>query len=405
MTKTTDTLPTPSDLTRSHEIATSFDEFFAAFIKEVLDTQPPDSCRGTSSIPECADFSKETEISWRDQTLACMNHAGPAYKSYRDVQHRRLADAMNRVATDATHEAIGSFVSANIEIVSDKEFSPTAGCDFYYVKINHGYWEQLLALFCEPSRVAMRILDTEIYKSQYISSGFMDAVDVAIRRAASDDGSVIRFPHIHFGVSLWNGRSEHADVLADVPSEAFLHQIVLGASIGVKACFDSLFGQRHLSFCDGSFPKHGLKTGLLHECLHSFAAEADLVIFVIPPHLKGIRIAGTNVPHEHMFISGSMVHESWIASLYFTVGQILQRVAVNGRVLVITQSAVFSALLGLFLQSAKNAVVPRGTIYFFDLGQVIDIANPLAGGHWAKNYAPAHKTLFTLGEEGASPTI
>ena len=184
-----------------------------------------------------------------------------------------------------------------------------------------------------------------------------------------------------------------------------LHQIVLGASIGVKACFDSLFGQRRLAFCDGSFPKHGLKTGLLRECLHLFAAEADRVIFVIPPHLKGIRIAGTNVLHEHIFISGSMVHESWIASLYFTVGQILQRVAVEGRVLVITQSAVFSALLGLFLKSAKDAVVPRGTIYFFDLGQVTDIANPLGGGYWVKNHAPADQTLFTLGEGGISPTI
>jgi hypothetical protein len=246
----------------------------------------------------------------------------------------------------------------------------------------------------------MRILDPSCFKEQYISSGFTDALDLAIRLAASDDGSVIRFPHVHFGVNLSNGDFEHAEVVAEVPSNAFLRQVVLGAAIGLTAYFDSLFGQRRLSFCDGSFPKQGLKTGLLRECLHSFAAEADRVIFVVPPHLKGIRIAGTNVPHEHLFISGSMVHESWIASLYFTVRQILQRVAVEGRVLVITQSAVFSALLGLFLQSAKDAVVPQGSIYFFDLGQVTDIANPLAGGHWAKNHAPTGKTLFTLSEGG-----
>jgi hypothetical protein len=231
----------------------------------------------------------------------------------------------------------------------------------------------------------------------------MDAVDVAIRRAVSDDGSTIRFPHIHFGISLHNGNFEHAGVLARVPSNESLHKVVLGAAIGVTAYFDSLFGQRRLSFCDGSFPKKGLRTGLLRECLHSFAAQADRVIFVIPPHLKGIRIAGIKVPHEHMFISGSMVHESWIASLYFTVRQILQRVAVEGRVLVITQSAVFSALLGLFLQSAKDAVVPRGTIYFFDLGQVTDIANPLSDGPWVKKHAPADRTLFTLGEGETSP--
>jgi hypothetical protein len=233
----------------------------------------------------------------------------------------------------------------------------------------------------------------------------MDAVDVVIRRAVSDDGSVIRFPQTHFGVSLANGNSEHADVLADLPSNEFLRQVVLGAAIGVTAYFNSLFGLRRLSFCEGSFPKQGLRTGLLHGCLHSFLAQADRVIFVIPPHLKGVRIAGTNVPHEYIFISGSMVHESWIVSLYVTVSQILQRVAVEGRVLVITQSAVFSALLGLFLQSAKNAVVPQGTIHFFDLGQVTDIVNPLAGGPWVKNYPPADQNLFTLGEGGISPRI
>ena len=401
MPNNTDTLPTPGGVPRSHEVAASFDEFFAAFIKQVLDTQPPDSCRGVSSILECIDFSKETEVRWRDQTLACVSHAGPAYESYQRIRYTRLADAMDRFAIDAQHEAIDRFLTENVEILPQKEFSPKAGCDFYYLKINHGYWEQLLALFCKPSRVAMRINDPQSFKEQYISSCFMDALDVAIRRAVSDDGSVIRFPHVHFGVSLSNGDFGHADVLADVPSNAFLRQVVLGAAIGLTAYFDSLFGQRRLSFCDGSFPKQGLRTGLLLECLHSFAAEANRVIFVTPPHLKGIRIAGTNVPHEHMFISGSMVHESWIASLYFTVRQILQRVAMEGRVMVITQSAVFSALLGLFLQSAKDAVVPQGTIYFFDLGQVTDVANPLAGGHWVKNHAPADKTLFTLGEGGA----
>ena len=401
MPNNTDTLSTHRDLPRSDEVAASFDEFFAAFIKQVLDTQPPDSCRGVSSILECIDFSKETEVRWRDQTLACVSHAGPAYESYQRIRYTRLADAMDRFAVDAQHEAIDRFLTENVEILPQKEFSPKAGCDFYYLKINHGYWEQLLALFCKPSRVAMRITDPQSFKEQYISSGFMDALDVAIRRAASDDGSVIRFPHVHFGVSLSNGDFGHADVLEDVPSNAFLRQVVLGAAIGLKAHFDSLFGQRRLSFCDGSFPKQGLKTGLLRECLHAFAAEADRVIFVVPPHLEGIRIAGTNVPQEHMFISGSMVHESWVVSLYFIVGQILRRVAVEGRVLVITQSAVFSALLGLFLQSAKDAVVPRGNIYFFDLGQVTDIANPLAGGHWAKNHAPADKPLFTLGEGGA----
>ena len=130
MPNNTDTLPTPGGVPRSHEVAASFDEFFAAFIKQVLDTQPPDSCRGVSSILECIDFSKETEVRWRDQTLACVSHAGPAYESYQRIRYTRLADAMDRFAIDAQHEAIDRFLTENVEILPQKEFSPKAGCDF-----------------------------------------------------------------------------------------------------------------------------------------------------------------------------------------------------------------------------------------------------------------------------------
>jgi len=398
-----DATSVPGHAPRSREVAAAFDSFFAAFLRQAIDAGPPDSCRNGASSPEAAEFSAETELRWRDETLASLGRAGPAYTKQREARHARLAEAMESVATEAAGQAIDAFISAHIDITSGQRFFPTAGEDFYYLKINHGYWEQLLALFVDPSRVSLRIRDASGFRRQYLASGFMDALSCAIRNAVSDDGSVIRFPRVHFGVSLSSGTADHPDVLREAQSDAFRRQVVLGAAIGVTGFFESLFGPRRLSFCDGSFPKRGLATGLLRESLQAFAAAADRVILVVPPHLRGIRIAGVRLPHEHFLLSGSMVHESWAATLFFTVGRILQRIATGDRVLVITQSAVFSALLGLCLQAAKDAVVPDGRVSFFDLGQVTDIANPPAAGSWLRNHAPTDLSLFTLDEDGATP--
>jgi hypothetical protein len=64
-------------------------------------------------------------------------------------------------------------------------------------------------------------------------------------------------------------------------------------------------------------------------------------------------------------------------------------------VLVITQSAVFSALLGLFLADAKRRLLPAASrLAYFDLGQVLDIATPEVGGHWVRTHAQGDASLF-----------
>jgi len=64
---------------------------------------------------------------------------------------------------------------------------------------------------------------------------------------------------------------------------------------------------------------------------------------------------------------------------------------------VITQSAVFAGLLGLFLRQAK-ALLPPGPkrIFFFDLGQVIDSATPGSGGVWISRHSVLDPALFQV---------
>lgn len=177
-----------------------------------------------------------------------------------------------------------------------------------------------------------------------------------------------------------------------------LKPVVLGASVGVIAFMLSVFGDRRFHFSDGCFPKRGLVNGELRDVLDEFSRGIDQIVFVVPPHLRGIELSVSDAPHTHLYISGSQVHETWPPSLYSTAGPILQRLAEGQRVLVLTQSAVFSALLGLLLAEMKHAMASPGQLLFLDLGQVLDIAVPSAGGPWAARLAGGDFGLFNLVE-------
>jgi hypothetical protein len=131
--------------------------------------------------------------------------------------------------------------------------------------------------------------------------------------------------------------------------------------------------------------------------MHAFAAQSDRIVFAIPPHLRGIQLSESPLPQEQVFLSGAKVHESWAVTLYATARHILRRLESHDRVMVITQSAAFSALLGLFLKLAKDSLFPASKrLHFFDLGQVTDIANPKCGGPWISKYDIPDKSLFRI---------
>jgi hypothetical protein len=73
--------------------------------------------------------------------------------------------------------------------------------------------------------------------------------------------------------------------------------------------------------------------------------------------------------------------------------------AADGRVLVITQSAVFSALLGFFLAHARRQLPLPGTVLrYFDLGQTLDVAAPESGGMWVRRNQAVDNSLFHLAD-------
>ncbi|MFM8414433.1 MAG: hypothetical protein ACKOCX_06885 [Planctomycetota bacterium] len=364
-----------------------FDDFVAGFLGQVFDLDPARARLRPAAMEQ-----------WPTETDGLVAAAGPGFGRRRQDREARLAANLEAVVPLVTVESLPSFVAHRLDIAAVPDFASLADAEPCYVKINHGFWEQLYALFGRPDAERMRIKEPARFRTQYVESAFVDALAVALGRVARPEAHRLRFPGMHLGVSLASGSHDHPELLARFTERsAARRSIVLGAAIGVVAWWETLCPGLQPAFCDGSFPKRGLATGALQAALDAAAERSERIVFVVPPHLAGIRLAGARIPQETVLVPPTTVHESWAACLAATAGHVLARVAAEGRVLVITQSAVFSALLGAFLLDARRTLLPPDArLRFFDLGQALDVAAPAAGGPWARQQETGGRDLFHL---------
>jgi hypothetical protein len=336
------------------------------------------------------------EAMWEEQTRAAVRQAGWEFQHRRVVREGELTRGLARHAAAVRPETLQRIVVERIVIEPQDRFAYDPTADFWYFKINHGYWEQLYGIHGVAEPVTRRVKAPAAYREAYADSGFSLALESLIVRQARDDGRTLSFPRLEFGVSLEAGNHDHETVLRRFPDQPpALQTVALGTTIGLLGTFDTLFGERTLRFADGSFPKRAAVGGTLRETLTAFAQASDRVVFVVPPHLRGLRLRVPAIPQECLPVPGRTVHQCWAAALYATCRHVLARLRTDDRVMVITQSAVFAALLGLFLRQAKeNLLSGTKRISFFDLGQVIDSATPGAGGVWIHRHAVHDPNLF-----------
>lgn len=362
-----------------------FHDVFAEFLGRVLALDHPPQLP-TGLPPEA----------WQAATARLVAAAGPAFQQCRHDREARLTANVIETAAAVTVESLTDFAAARIEIAAAPDLEHSLPNDFCYVKINHGFWEQLYALFAPADPSRMRVTDPQRFRGQYLTSAFLDALAQVLKNGSHTVGDRLRFPAVHLGVSLASGTHDHLDVLSGFAARSPTEKkIVIGAAIGLVSWWATLAPGRRPAFCDGSFPKRGLATGRLHKTLARAAGCSERIVFVVPKHLAGIRLAETTIPQESLLVSSTTVHESWAAGLHAIAGHVLGRLAADGRVLVITQSAVFSALLGFFLADAKRRLLPAASrLTYLDLGQVLDVAAPDAGGHWARTHARGDTSLF-----------
>lgn len=350
--------------------------------------------------PECPDAG--WEAIWEGQTRAAVSQAGSAFRDRRAAREADLAGGFARHAAIVRPDVLLRVVGERIAIERQDRFACDPASDFWYFKINHGYWEQLYGIHGAADPVTRRFTEPDGYRAAYAESGFSLALESLMARQVRDDGHAVSFPGLEFGMSLEAGNHDHETVLGcfhDHP--AARQRIALGSTIGLLGTFDTLFGPRLLRFADGSFPKRAAVGGTLRATLSSFARDADRIVFVVPPHLRGLKLDVAGVPQECLPVPGRTVHQCWLAALHATCRHVLARLWTDDRVVVITQSAVFAALLGLFLRQAKHELLPRTKrIFFFDLGQVIDSATPESGGVWISRHAVHDPALFQLADPG-----
>lgn len=364
-----------------------FDDLCAEFLGQVFDLDPPRARLRPGAVEQ-----------WPAETARLVAAAGPGCGRRRQDREARLAAHLEAIAPLVTAESLPAFVADRLDIAAVPDFASLADAELGYVKINHGFWEQLYALFGRPDAERMRIQDPARFRAQYVESGFLDALAVALGRVARPEAGRLRFPGMQLGVSLASGSHDHPELLARFAERpAGRRSIVMGAAIGLVSWWETLFPGLQPAFCDGSFPKRGLATGALQAALEAAAARSERIVFVVPPHLATIRLAGVGIPQETVLVPPTTVHESWAACLAATAGHVLARLAADGRVLVITQSAVFSAVLGAFLLDARRRLLPADArLRFFDLGQALDVAAPAAGGPWARQQETGGRDLFHL---------
>lgn len=383
----------------------AFDRWFGETLSELLRIRRP------FALPRTITGWPETprpgwEAVWETATRALVAEASPEFRQDSQVRGDALGRALDEASARIDATTFHSVVAAKLRVEHQDRFDCAPDEDFWYLKINHGYWEQLFRIFGTPDPVKMRVRSAEYWRWAYIDTGFAFALEALIARYARLDAGTLSFPGMHFGFNLMNGSDSHETLVENFLSSDQATQVILqGATIGLTATFESLYGPCRLALADGSFPKRAAMEGSLRETLYGFAAHSDRIFFVVPPHLKGITLEGVDIPQETLLVPGERVHECWAAALWAVGRRVFEQLETNARVMIITQSAVFSALLGLFLRAAKDALQTRGRqLFFFDLGQALDSATPASGGLWIKKYEVKDLSLFRIPEaKGLAP--
>lgn len=272
--------------------------------------------------------------------------------------------------------------------------------DCVYVKLNHGFWEDLYALFvADTNRDRPRRLELDVSRAGTLESGFLLAIVNLLDAFAVKATDGIHLADVHFSVSFTNGTRPMTGFVQSFAETSPLYRAVAEAAVvGAAGFFQKLFGMKHIHLADGCFPKFGYLNGDLGRVLERHASASDRIIFVVPPHLRNIRLAAAgSVRQEVIHVPRETVHESWVACLWDTASHILKQMLNGERVLVISQCGPFTVLLGLYLAKAAKDLAPaHARLSYFDLGQVTDIANPDQSGPWLKNYDIKGDALFVL---------
>jgi hypothetical protein len=268
---------------------------------------------------------------------------------------------------------------------------------YAWVKINHGWWEQVSGYALESSRVAPVRDRWPIY---YERTSSQDVIFRSLQLIARPSDAAGSFDFVNnnivFAISFNAGRFWNEEITIPLPPH------IRGAMLGAAPFFRAATGGKRFNVADGAAAKKIAYTNRLGDFCALVRAASDLVVFIVPDHLKTIGMVDFEGDESHIIVPSRTIHELWPVTLAYVAGEFAKVVSEYQRVTVFVQAGAISLPISLLIMHLVRRKAAKVRLY--DLGQVLDLAEP--EGHrthvWAKNleafpeFARAHVGSFTL---------
>ena len=243
---------------------------------------------------------------------------------------------------------------------------------FVSIKINHVYWEEFAFEGYQASGLTS-IRELHI-NDWYRRCKLNDLVVKALRKqqhtalSAGLPAGFFSTGDFSFGVSFGNGDHPIADYLS-LP----LNPIHKSAVIGCLGFFQTLFPADSYVLTDGNAAKSLVWKQQCDEFFARIVAASDIIVFIVPSHLRTIRITQWQGHATNIVIPALYVHEQWPAVMPDLAGKLATIFSRFSRVSILVQAGVMSAPLGILVNLMRSDY-PTTHIRYFDLGQVLDVA-------------------------------
>ena len=253
---------------------------------------------------------------------------------------------------------------------------------FVSIKINHVYWEEFAFMAFKAAGIPSirELLLDDWYSRCKLNDLLVKTLTKQQENAVAKgyQASCFSTTDFSFGVSFGNGDYPMADYLS-LP----LGPIHKGAIIGCLSYFQTLFPADTHRLADGNAAKNLVWKQQCDAFFARIVATSDAVVFIVPSHLRAIRITQWTGHTTNIVIPALYVHELWPAVMPDIAGKLATIFSQFSRVSILVQAGVISAPLGI-LVNLMCADYPATRIRYFDMGQVLDVAtyptNPV--GTW-----------------------
>jgi hypothetical protein len=233
-----------------------FTDYFHMFMSRIFNSYKRSRYPSTLRSLTSTDLDESVIKEWCIANSKLFNPLDCEQSKIRSLLHQQLCTAIDETAFSLQSVRLEHYLPPRISIDTlQGPYRVPESVDFFYLKINHGFWEQIYALFGSPDPYRMRIKNPAELRSPYVYSGLLDALTHCFLCISRIGETRVEFP-IHLALSIVNGRMDHQTALRTYRSLPLEKQYIRrGAAIGMCGFFQTLFGNRQIFATDGCFPR------------------------------------------------------------------------------------------------------------------------------------------------------